>query len=192
MEKELNNTYTPSGEQARPWIRYWARLIDIFVYAILQVIILILILTILKKLEIEINIAFLDEIPDLIFNIVIGFLYIFVEPIFFTIWGTTVGKALLKIRVRHEDGRKLSYKDALQRTFLVLFLGQGIGFPIVAIITHIVAYFRLKNQGITSWDESENYVVTHQTIGKVRATLLIGIPLVLFIFLSIILSPEFA
>ena len=189
MEKILNKQ-TPSGEQVRPWIRYWARLIDIFVFAILQIVIVILVLMILKKLEIEINIHFLDEIPDLIFNIVVGFLYIFVEPIFFAIWGTTVGKALLKIRVRHEDGRKLSYKDALQRTFLVLFLGQGVGFPIVSIITHVMAYFRLKNQGITSWDESEHYVVTHQTLGKLRATLLIVVPLVLFIFLAILLSPE--
>jgi len=190
MENELNNNYTPSGEQVRPWIRYWARLIDMTIFAILQIIVIVLILSILNKLEINMN--FLDEIPDLIFNIVIGFLYIFVEPIFFVIWGTTVGKALLKIRVRHKDGRKLSYKDALQRTFLVLFLGQGAGFPIISIITHIVAYNRLKKQGITSWDESENYVVTHQILGKVRATLLIAIPIVIFLFLSILLNPELA
>jgi uncharacterized RDD family membrane protein YckC len=170
-----------SKEQIRPWIRFWARFIDTIIFELLLFLPFILIL----MLDIGINLDFLDEIPNIITGILLGFIYIFIEPIFFSIWGTTMGKALFKIQVRHTDGKKLSYTDSLKRTFLVWFLGQGMGFPIVGLITNIVAFNKLKDKGITSWDESEGYVVTHQTIGKVKATILISIIILIFIFIAI-------
>ena len=83
-------------------------------------------------------------------------------------WGTTPGKALLNIRVRNEDRSKLSYGQGLARCFNVVVKGQGLGIPLIALVTHILAYNRLTSQGITSWDESGNHTVAHREISAWR------------------------
>ena len=148
--------YMPSGKQVRPWVRYWARMLDILVFAFLAGIVL----AFVYKPAIE--------MPDILFGIVFLFAYIFVEAAMLASWGTTPGKSALKVRLRNSDGSKLSYADALSRAFNVWFRGLGFGIPIVTIFTQIYAYDRLKNQGFTSWDEDRNFKVSHQTIGLWR------------------------
>ena len=47
-------------------------------------------------------------------------------------------------------------------------MGEGIGIPLISLITHIAAYNRLSQQGITSWDESGNHTVEHREIDAWR------------------------
>ena len=174
---ELENVV--SGEQVRPWVRYWARTIDILVFLILFMIVMIFL-----AVNVDGVVELIDEIPETAFGVVIGFLYIFVEPILLSTWGTTIGKSLLKVRVRDRYGKKLSYSEGLKRTFSVWFFGQGMGLPLISLITHIVAYNKLSDNGITSWDESGDYIVSHQTIGTFRATL-ITVMFILFVVLYV-------
>jgi len=121
-------------------------------------------------------------VPDILFGILLLFAYAFVESAMLASWGTTPGKALLRIRLRNSDGTKLSYADGLSRAFKVLIRGQGIGLPLVALFTQIHAYNRLTNQGVTSWDEDGDFDVSHQVIGAWRTILTILI-LMAFAFL---------
>ena len=100
-------------------------------------------------------------------------------------WGTTPGKALLKIRLRNSDGSKLSYTDALSRSFDVFFKGVGIGIPIVQLITLIFAYNRLTKKGITSWDEGGNFKVSHQAIEAWRSIVAVFI-FMAFLYLMVL------
>lgn len=173
-----------SVEQVRPWIRYWARTIDllIFMFPLIGIVILMLInvdnlADVLKQI---------DKTPETLFGVLIGFIYIFIEPIFLSTWGTTIGKSLLKVSVRNADGSKLSYVEGLKRTFSIWFFGQGLNLPLVTLITHVFAYNELKDKGITSWDKGGNYIVFHEKIGVIRSMVAISIP-ILIVFLYIVL-----
>jgi hypothetical protein len=88
--------------------------------------------------------------------------WIVVESIFLSTWGTTWGKSLLKTQVRDNKGKKLTFYNALKRSFLVWFKGLGMGIPPIFIITLLVSYNELNKKGITSWDGAGNLIVTHK------------------------------
>jgi hypothetical protein len=117
------------------------------------------------------------DLPDSFFGFALLFAYIFVEPVMLAAWGSTPGKALLRVRLRNSDGTKLSYAKALGRTARVWVKGVGLGIPFIALFTQIYAYNRLKKEGMTSWDEEGNFSLTHRVIGpwRVIATVLIFI-----------------
>jgi len=171
--------YEMSGKQARPWLRYWARLVDIYLFMIIYMVVFMFLFRVFG-----IDSEFVDFFPEIIVDIVLLFLFIFLEALFLSTWGATIGKALFKIRVRNMDGTKLSYQEALKRSFLVFYLGQGMGIPIFTIILGVMSYNKLQKDGITSWDDGY-YIVAHQTLGKIRATLLIAFPMLIMVLLVI-------
>ena len=158
--KTLEEPYDRSQEdQRRPWVRYWARMMDVMLFG----------------LPCGIIIGFIHEplleLPDVIFGIIIMFLYVFVEPIMLSAWGTTPGKALLNVRLRKADGDKLSYGEALRRSVNVWVRGLGLGIPIVSLFTLMNAYNRLAKEGMTSWDEEGDFRILHRLVGAGRVIL---------------------
>lgn len=152
--------------QIRPWVRYWARSCDIYLFAI--------------PFGVLLGILYppIFNMPEFLLGILMIFAWIFLEAWLLSTWGTTPGKWLLKTTVRASTGRKLTYSESLTRSFLVWVKGFGIGIPIVALITLVVAHARLKREGITSWDKEVGSMVTHERIGEFRtvvtAFLLLG------------------
>jgi len=161
--------YLPSGPQIRPWVRYLSRYIDIILFSLL----------------IGIFVFFDDSrqrMNDTAFGLLILFLYVFVEPCMLSFWGTTPGKALLKVRLRKSNGNKPSYQEALSRSFKVWFRGLGLGIPIIALFTQISAYNELTKIGATSWDQDGDFKVYHQVIGAGRVIAAIVILIAIFFF----------
>lgn len=152
---------TPSGPQVRPWVRFWARRMDNYLFSFFGGIIL----------------AFAYPPAAQMNSILFGFLlllaYNFVEPAMFAVLGTTPGKALLRVRVRNGDDSKLSYSEAMNRMMSVYLRGQGLGIPIVELLTARSAYYRLMKEGTTSWDEDAHIDVSHQNIGVLRILLVV-------------------
>lgn len=55
-----------------------------------------------------------------------GWLFLFLlEPILLAAWGYTPGKWIMGLRVRREDGRKLTWEEAGDRLVGVFFRGTG-------------------------------------------------------------------
>ncbi len=100
--------YVPTGSQIRPWIRYWARTCDFIAFSSLVGFIA----------------AFaapqILEIPDTLFGVLLLAVFVVVEPALFAMWGTTPFKALLKVRVRNQNGSKLTFSQSLRRCLKVL------------------------------------------------------------------------
>jgi membrane protease YdiL (CAAX protease family) len=159
----------------RPWVRFVARNIDNYIFAF-----------ILGLFWAMISTSSLPK-SDIGFGLIALFLWIFVEAVFLSSWGTTFGKWLLKVKLRDNEDKKLTFPVALQRSFLVWLKGLGIGFPIVSLFTLISAYSELTKKGITTWDRDCHLIVSHQTIGIIRtavAIILIGIFLMIIIGLK--------
>jgi uncharacterized RDD family membrane protein YckC len=164
--------------QIRPWVRFAARSIDLDVYFIL-------LLPLLGGINTLLEIYNAPKITTIWSGLVIYlFAWIFIEPIFLSTWGTTVGKWLFKTRLRDREGNKLTYKVALKRCFLVLMKGYVFHIPLASLIGQIIAYRKLKHNGLTSWDKSCQTTLIHDKIGKLRGVLI----LLLFMGLIIVNS----
>jgi hypothetical protein len=150
------DNYRPSGPQVRPWVRYWARMADLFAFSLA----FFLVAAFVYPPTIRMNNAVL--------GMIIVFVYMFVEPIMLSSWGTTPGKALLRIRLRLHDGEKLAFSDAMGRSFRVWRSGEGLGVPIVSLIRNYISYRQLVEAGKTPWDSKGNFDYSHRIIGPAR------------------------
>ncbi len=101
------------AKKSQTWNRYWARLIDFFFICFCSG----FVIAIVSPSGLEMHPA--------LFGVIILFAYIFIEAAMLSSWGATPGKALLRIRLRKDDGSKLSYGEALKRSFKVWQKGEA-------------------------------------------------------------------
>lgn len=146
----------------RPWVRFFARNLDLILFSFFAG----LIIALIKPVYV-LNAGFW-------FTLVIFFLWFMVEPILLCTIGTTFGKWLLKVEVRDTNQTKPTYKEALQRSFMVWSVGYAVGLPIISLGTLAMGYYKLVTTGTTYWDK-DRFVITHGTIGYVRAGVAIAI-----------------
>lgn len=154
--------------ETRPWVRYWAKWLDLSLFGAICGGILGLMFP-----------QYINGVNDYALGIEIAFLYIFVEPILLTEFGSTFGKWLLKVKLSTNDGQKITYSRAFRRSFKVWWRGLGCNLPLVTLVTHFIAYDKLVRNGTTSWDADEGFSVTHEKIGWAR----ISVVILLFLFI---------
>lgn len=147
--------------EPQPWARYFARMIDIGLFATLVMI------------PYEALKVVLPEIPVILINFVSLFLYNFVEATTFSLYGTTAGKWFMKVEVRTFSGDPLSFSRALGRSFTVWIRGLAMGLPFVNLFTMAASYGHLRKRGITDWDRNGKYRVRHGRIGPARISILV-------------------
>ena len=163
---ELDGALVEEGPQTRPWVRYWARSIDI---ALICIIVGILIGAVLP---VELN----NRLVDQLIQFLALTLWIPIEAEMIATFGCTPGKALLRVRVSNKNGGNLSFRQALSRSFGVWLKGLGTGLiPFVTLATLLVAHNRLSNKGVTTWDRDGRFEVTHSKVGIVRTLIAIGV-----------------
>ena len=148
--------YAPAPAPARPWLRFWARVCDMWLLGLVITVVL--------------AVVGFDLVPRFLLNTLSLLLMTVVEALCLSCWGTTPGKYLFNISVLDRAGRRLSFGDAYGRAFAVFLKGMGMGLFIIPLITQIVGYVRLSNRGITSWDEDGGFRVAHGPVGAGRAT----------------------
>jgi len=162
----------------RPWIRFLARTFDMFVAFALSLAAFIFLFP--EALE---GPFFEDGSP--LFTVAVFFGWVFVESILLSTVGTTPGKWLFNIFLIPPYGKVPDLSKSLSRSFMVWWRGLGNGFPIVSLVTQIVAYFKLKKHGQTSWDRDSGFSVVHARIGPLRIFLLV------IFFISVLFATAF-
>ena len=160
----------PEASKPRPWVRYWARMIDIYFIAIFA----------------GIAVGLYDESViqakyfDRLISIGSIFLWIFVEAMFLSTFGYTFGKWLLGVEVLSSNGMRMGYKQAMSRGLKVWWRGLGIGIPLISFFTLLIAHAKLKADGITTWDKDDGNIVIHHNIGIAKT--IISILVILGVF----------
>ena len=168
-------------EKVRPWVRFWARLLDMFFYSMILAFIFPTFANFSGYWQIHIVFNWHEFFPQLArWTLVNLATYLLIESILLSTLGTTLGKWLFNVSVEDAQGKKLSFRIALERTFLVYFRGLALLLPLISIITLFYAYAALKSSGTTSWDKECHTVVSHQKIGFVH----ILTALILFFIIS--------
>ena len=156
--------------QPRPWVRFWARLIDTSLLGCVISILLIAAMSFLRGLITTLSQFYWAT--GLIFSIAL-FLFIFGEAFLLSKFGTTPGKWLLRIQLAHASGEPITVLQAAKRFASVWCYGLGLGIPIYSFFAKIIAYVKLKRNGITSWDKEGGFTVSHSDIGIQRMLVVI-------------------
>jgi RDD family len=155
-------------KKARPWIRFWARMFD---YTIPFTVLVILLDTgspVWREFQ-WLNGLWVWFLATIV--------WIPIEAICVSAWGTTPGKALLNTRVT-----RTPYPVALKRSAIVWLHGMGAGVVIVSQVMWIISFRRLARTQTTPWDRATGSHVTHGRVGSVRAVSMIA----LWIFLDLL------
>jgi RDD family len=144
--------------RVRPWIRFWARTFDYLIVIAPLALILDAALPIWRQqfFLLYLGVSWVGMV-----------LWIPIEAWALSRYGTTPGKAFLRVRVEGE----LTFGRALRRAFGVWVKGMGLGLPLIAQLTQFFAYRRLMRSQTTLWDQGLE--VIHGAIGAVRALLFI-------------------
>ncbi len=156
--------------QVQPMIRFLARFIDYSLF--------LLILWILRVFA-------GGHFPLSLFEYVIPFeffIWIPVEAVLMSLWGTTPGKFFLKTKLQQGRKVKLDFTTALKRSFNVWLRGIGMGIPILNIFCMAIAAHRLKLLGKTSWDREENITMFHYPVKQWR--IVVSFVLIIGVFSS--------
>ena len=162
----------PAPSQVRPWVRYWARMFDVYSFSLVGGVILAVIAP-----------QFLEKQNEYALGMMLVFAWVFVEALLLSSFQTTPGKWLFKTKIALTSGSPINFSQALARSFKVWWRGFGTGFPIATMITMIIAHGRLTRNGITSWDKDDGFSVAHETIGVPRVLAAIAF---FFIFLLVV------
>jgi hypothetical protein len=154
--------------QPRPWIRYFAKHLDVFVISGPFMFLAGYIFPYSSALNNQFLASFLMII-----------VWVLVEPIVLAKSQTTLGKYLLGITLSKRDKTRITLAQAYSRTFGVYFSGLGLGIPIASLFTLSMSYDRLVKTNSTKWDSEGGFEVSHSEIplwkGSLAAALLLGI-----------------
>ena len=163
----------------RPWHRLLARMIDHSIYSIPYMLSTGLLLFVLNSIH-PIDKDTLLFLVLLILTLLSPMPYILESLLMGTI-GNTPGKLLFNSRVLNQDGEKLSFLQALQRTGGVWVRGG----PLVAYIPvlgflgllglGVYQYTQLVTFGIVSWDRNQDLSYEHGKINSARVGGMVGV-----------------
>jgi RDD family len=134
---------------AGPWQRYWARMFDFVVEAVLVGILAgIFWPSIFEAGELG------GRHPMLVSWLVCPAVML-MDAVIYALFGTTAGKAVTGIVVRTErDSRRLPFWLYTKRNLELFIFGFGAFFAIIPLLTQIHNYLRLKRGDLTFWDFS--------------------------------------
>ena len=177
-------TILHNADKPRPWLRFWARLIDA---PILLAPGLILIYQIFGAEVLTVMLVpawVLAEPPSVIPSVtdwatlfvIIAASWTITETLLLTYFQKTPGKWCMNIRIQKENGEGINFSLALKRSAFVFVFGMGLGEPILRIACHIIAYLKLTREGETYWDKKCKVKIIH---GSVNYLLVVALTLII-------------
>lgn len=156
LVEQRKGTVNEDTVRANPWLRFFARFFDYSLF--------VLFLWFLRVLmQGHLPLGRYEEFVPFEY-----FVWIPIEALLLSTWGTTPGKFLLKTKIRYGAKGKFDYLAALKRSAQVWFRGMGMGIPLICQLCMLVAYHRLKVFRKTSWDHEGHITIIHSPIGKWR------------------------
>ena len=149
-----------------PWRRFWARMLDLSLTAILWY----------AFQHFGLRWYWPEQafygIPDILIAPWGGWLFLLIlEPVLLATWGYTPGKWLMRLSVRREDGRKLDWETGVGRAVKVFVRGFGLCLPLYNLVRLSASYDQCKNDQVMPWDTGLRYTV--RPVGRGRIALMV-------------------
>ena len=163
---------------ATPWSRFWARFLDINIWAIPSAIVLYVLLPpgVWNFLQVQ-------SAGYLFYLALVPFI-VLLDAICTSIFGQSPGKAILGIRLIKQDDARLTFLEVFKRNFSLFLRGFGLGIPILVLITLIWSYVKVNGGNQTSWDRKCRTAVIRRGVCFERTAI---IAFLFFAFLAFML-----
>lgn len=129
-------------KEIHPWRRYAARMLD---YTLLSTVIRFILFVIFRIRPIS------GFLLYLLLNIGYGLLYVPVEALMLHLWGTTLGKWVMGIRLEYIQGGNLPLGAAFRRAFRVYKGGMGFCLPVIQPLRNLICYCALTGRALFWW-----------------------------------------
>ncbi|MDD5359181.1 MAG: RDD family protein [Sulfurovaceae bacterium] len=158
----------------KAWLRYFARISDMFFMLILLISVMGFAFMILALIALKLFPSYLfpwDMLSSLLVfvqTLLIIIVYLFIEAKIISKYGTTPFKKLLGISIVDINGEKLDYKTSLIRNLTLWLKGLGLTIPFISLIALIMSYNGYVEQGTTPWDKDNGVVVQYEPISTIR------------------------
>lgn len=137
-----------------PWRRYVARQIDYLLFGIA-------VATLAELMGYPLYEGG-DRGQRMLIDVALAVGWVPLEAAFLALQGATPGKMLLGINVLTASGGRLTYLEALRRSWWVMAVGIGFGLGLIGAICAWRSKMHLEEEGSAYWDGPEGYVVTHR------------------------------
>ncbi|MCH9613739.1 MAG: hypothetical protein SP1CHLAM54_07480 [Chlamydiia bacterium] len=147
----------------RPFLRAFARLFDyVFFYIVMS-------------FAFFVSPVIVPDVLHLCFGLLLPMLWVPVEALMLSLFGTTPGKALLGIHIRDKEQNKPTFGIAIKRAQTVCLRGLALGIPFINIACAYFAYRDIKNKGAV-WDKELDVYIANR-LGKkfVASAIALGI-----------------
>ena len=162
-------------EAYTPWRRYFARNMDLVFYSVLWDIFLALVF--------GVNITLRSEGGKIWDNIVTFLIMLLTEPVLLSLFGTTPGKWILGLKVTDNEGKRLTFAEAMSRTWKVFLYGMGMGIPVWNLFRMWKSYKTCVKKESQEWEYDSAITLKDEKGWRIAAYLgvcvLLGVAFVL-------------
>ncbi len=176
----------PSKQQQfapRPWVRYFAKMTDLFAYGIICLVIMVFISPGTHALA-----------SPVISSVILTASALIMESLCLACFGTTLGKRLFNISMYdtrdHSNPFLYNLGKALHRNALIWIRGLGLGIPILWFIPMLLNYRQLMKRGSTYWDTKLGVTVTYGHLGGKRIVAIVAVWVVVTYAYTLPISPS--
>ncbi|MBA8881691.1 RDD family protein [Phyllobacterium myrsinacearum] len=159
--------------QGSPWSRFAARGLDQVIWSIPMIFVLLMIVAITHS---QTFIKLLDNrVAAILMSLPIFGLF---NALSMSIFGNTLGKALMGVVVKAKDGAREGFLFYLIRELNVLVVGFGFGIPFVSLFTQLYQHSQVKTKGQASYDKGvarvEVYFTSNVRVGVVLTAVVLA------------------
>jgi hypothetical protein len=146
-ENEARRTPAPDATLARPWPRYWSRMLDVTLGAYV--------------VGLALGIAFpglmrwttaQGRLGDILLTLVTFPIVMVADALVLALFGNTLGRLIAGVRVETIDFARPSLLVCLSRNMFVYVYGLGLGIGLVGLITALNGYTTVNNGALVRWD----------------------------------------
>ncbi len=145
-------------DRPRPWIRFWARVLDYTWFMLALGFVL------GPQLPSDPKVIMASPVlRNIPWSSLMLLLYVPVEAWLLSRYGATPGRFLLRTQIRRLDGGLPSFRQALRRSLQVFLKGLALMllFPFPQVFTALWSRSVLVQRGISPWDETNETRVEH-------------------------------
>ena len=193
-DKELSNRKLSLKEEInknkekydfRPWIRLFARSVDLIIWSLVTTWILLFV-----KADLLFKIIYSTKrFSGYLFTIISLAIWMILEALIVNKFSSTFGKWLFSTRIGGIENDSERFNKCFNRSIGVFVFGLGGGLPIISLIRQIISYVELKKDRLSRWDQSSDTYVITEELKPIRIILgLMGICFAFYLSVIFIVS----
>lgn len=168
--------FIDTTELARPWPRFWARLVDVQLYSLPVALAIGVLFPSLFLSD-----AFEGRGGDMLAGFICLPFALVIDAVILSQTGSSLGKGLAGIFLARTEGGRAPVGLALERNFRLYFVGLVLGLPLICLIGYSNAYSDMKDGGTTTWDRATETRVYSSTDNGLRTWLVGALAIVLLV-----------